>query len=337
MRTMRNAQRAWLLAAVGLVLAAPSTTWAQIAGTTRGWTYRVDARPAEGRTDRLGLDFDIQYSNQQAPIPPRFDAFGMLGRARGFSSFDRASRDVNALALGLSVQGWHYSSRLTREGRLRPDQYLALIPVLEKQGDSLAVLTAREEALLDAFLAMARAGRRFFTYGLAYQLETTQDVDVSQHVLGATTSIEVPRLGELLDVLPRTTRGDSSRTPAFPVRALLAVDYVRPPASTSPGSILVDTATWRLRSELAWSAVVLDRYVLRVNWEAHYFPNPSRTVRDADRSLNSFLEAALAVEIADGTSILIKYLSGRLPPTYALAGVSTLGLSFAFFPTATTP
>jgi hypothetical protein len=155
-------------------------------------------------------------------------------------------------------------------------------------------------------------------------------VKVSQNVFGGSVGGEIPFLVRLLDIIPASTR--SIPRPGLPVRALLALDYVRPQQGTGPTEALLDSATWRARTEMAWSAVVLDRYVLRATWEAHYFVSAPQAVRDDNREFVNFLQAWIKVPITPDAGIVVKYLSGRAPPTYTDANITALGLNISFFP-----
>ena len=314
---------------LGVLVTLPHAGLAQLTGTQRGWTYTADVRQAEGRTDRLGIDFDIAFSSQQEPKTPVLDSYGLTVRAKGFETFERDTREVNSLIGELALQGWRYRSAALRVGSLAPEQILELERLLEKQGSG-GDLKQDEARKLDDFVDLARTARQFFTYGAHYRLETTQDVKVTQNVFGVSGATEIPLLGKLLDVIPAATR--SVQRPAFPLRALLAVDYVRPQERAAEGESLLDSATWRTRAELAWSAVMLDRFILRATWEAHYFVNAHKSVRDTGLDFNNFLQAWIKVPITPEAGVMVKYLSGRLPPTYEDANIAALGLSISFYP-----
>src|SRR3954465_5610797 len=111
---------------LGALLICSSFSSAQVSGSERGWTYQFDILQAEGRTDRLGLDFDVEYDRHQQPAPPQLDSYGFAVRAKGFNAFDRATRDVNSLVGEVSLLGWHYSSELLDQGVLPPEQVLEL-------------------------------------------------------------------------------------------------------------------------------------------------------------------------------------------------------------------
>lgn len=300
-----------------------------MSGTQRGWTYTADVRQPAGRTDRLGVDFDIGFSSQQQPKAPALDSYGVALRTKGFETFDRSTQDVNSLVGELALQGWRYRSAALRGEPLAPEQRLEIERLLEKQGAG-GNLKPDEAKKLDDFIDLARTSRQFFTYGGHYRVETSQDAKVTQRVFGISGGTEIPVLGKLLDIIPASTR--STPRPAFPVRALIALDYVQPQRSTAPGESLVDSATWRARSEMAWSAIMLDRYVLRATWEAHYFPNTHKSLRDDNLKFPNFFQAWIKVPIAPEAGVILKYLSGRLPPTYTDANIAALGLSIAFYP-----
>jgi hypothetical protein len=317
------------LAITAAVICGTSTGVAQIAGSQRGWAYQFDIRQAEGRTDRLGLDFDVQYESQQEPKPPTLDSYGFTARAQGFNTFDRATRDVNSLIGEIALLGWRYRSALLHDGVLPPEQILELERLLDKSGSG-ATLKPEEQAKVNAFNDRLSQDRRFFTYGGQFRWETTADAKVAQNSLGLVGATEIPFLGKLLDALPASTRSSGRRS--FPVRALIALDYVRPAKNESATTVLLDTATWRARTEMAWSSVVLDRYIVRATWEAHYFINPPAPVRTAKRQFNNFLQAWLKVPITPEMGVVIKYLSGRIPPTYDNSDIAALGFNIAFFP-----
>src|SRR5688572_3371975 len=222
---------------------------AQITGTARGWTYQFDVRQAEGRTDRLGLDFDVEYDRQQTPTPPQLNSYGFSLRGKGFNAFDRATRDVNSLVGELSLLGWHYSSALLNDGVLPPERILELERLAEKLGAGQA-LSAEEQARFNEFTDRATKRRRFFTYGGQFRAETAPDANATEWSFGAMVAAELPLLGQLLDAIPASTRSGARRS--FPVRALVALDYVRPNEHPPASAILLDSATWRGRAEMAW-------------------------------------------------------------------------------------
>lgn len=317
------------LAVFAASLACSSLCLAQITGTQRGWTYQFDVRQAEGRTDRLGLDFDVEYERQQEPTPPQLDSYGFTLRTKGFNAFDRATRDVNSLVGEVSLLGWHYSSALLDQGVLPPEQILELERLAEKKGNGDS-LSPADEAHFNAFIDRASKGRRFFTYGGQFRLETAPDVNASQRSFGVMGAAEIPFLGQLLDALPASTRSGTRRS--FPVRALLALDYVNPSSRSASNPTLLDSATWRARTEMAWSSIVLDRYILRATWEAHYFLGDKSTLHDRDRRFNNFLQTWVKVPLTPEMGVILKYLAGRAPPTYENSDIAALGFNISFFP-----
>jgi hypothetical protein len=298
---------------------------------------KFDVRQVEGRSDRLGLDFDLAYTHQQVSANPQGNHYGIELAANGFNTFSNATRDVNSLAFQGSLQGRYYRSG--DPNPLPPELRRRVIELLEKEGgeeteadssDSKSKLTLKEQAELDRFMDLALKNRRFFTYDVHYRFESTQDVEVKQNAFGAGGAFEVPVLANLLDAIPAATRTGPARRP-HPVRAYVGVDYVRPQDDDQePTATLTDSATWRGRIEMAWSTLVLDEYILRASWEAHYLVDAPKAVRDADREFNNFLQAWLKIPLTTEAGVVIKYLSGRMPPTYSDVDVASLGFNFSF-------
>lgn len=122
------------------------------------------------------------------------------------------------------------------------------------------------------------------------------------------------------------------RSSAFPVRGLMAVDYVRPDSAAFSSCGLDSDAEWRARTELAWSTVVFSKYVLRANWEAHSLIDAPKAIHDADRDFNNFVQAWVKLPVTPTAGVVVKYMSRRLPPTYSNSNIATLGLSVSFYP-----
>lgn len=298
--------------------------------TTHGWTKQFDIRQAQGRTDRLGLDFDLGYSAEKPPVAPNLNSFGLTFRGKGFETFNRATRDVNAMSAEMSLQGWRYTSHLLTAEPRAPEQIIEIKRILEKQGEGHP-LTPAEEKDLNHFLDDLRKGRTFFTYGAQYRLETTQDIKVSDNVFGAHVTAEIPLLGALLDAIPSTTRGADNQRLPFPVRAYVAIEYVKPQERRVDQPAALDSAAFRARTEVAWSTIVFDKLILRTTWEAHYLFDSENRV-GPKRHFENFFQSWIKVPMTVETGIIVKYIAGSLPPTYKNSTVAALGLNFSFYP-----
>jgi hypothetical protein len=329
--------RAWIvLAWAGISL--PPSIAAQIEGSLQGLTYNFDLREAPTTGKGLGLDFDVRYERERTSRDgnPQGNQYGLSIKATGFQTFDSKTADVNSMAGELAVRGRYYRSGLTVLPAWQQTRYLRLAecdPAAREPEDSAATqsgctgFTKAEEEEYNRLVSRIGQQRRFFSYDLHYRYETTQDFSFGQHAFGAGISGEVPLLAELLDAIPAMTRRDSSGFRARDVRAYAGVDRLDPDKDIPlyAGSA---APLWRARWEMAWSTQVFDELVLRALWQGEYLFDAPAPVKAADRTFNAFLQAWMIYPISAKTGVLIKYVTGYMPPTYDESTVGSVGFSF---------
>lgn len=68
---------------------------------------------------------------------------------------------------------------------------------------------------------------------------------------------------------------------------------------------------------------------MRAVWLGQYLIDAPAPVKAANREFNAFTQVWLTYPLSGKTGAIIKYVSGRLPPTYDLATAGTIGLSIS--------
>jgi hypothetical protein len=324
----------------GLLLALASTgrspaLAAQIEGTRPGLAYNFDIRNAPVGDKGLGLDFDLRYERERSGANPQGNQYGFALRAAGFQTFDQGSADVNSMQGEIALRGRYYRSGLTVLPAWQQTRYLELAecdPAAQEPSDSGSVrpacsgFTDADEAEYNQLIRRLGTQRRFFSYDLHYRYETTQDFALGQHVFGAGASGELPLLAHLLDVIPGLTRRGASLFRPRDVRAYAGLDRLDPDQDI-PLYLGVDSKIWRARWEMAWSTQLFDDLVLRALWEGHYLFDVPEPVRAADRTFNAFIQLWMIYPISGKTGVLLKYVSGHMPPQYTESTVGSVGFS----------
>jgi hypothetical protein len=293
-----------------------------------GFTYRLDLRTAADNPDRLGLDFDFRYETARAPSDPRGLHYGLKVGAEGFQTFDRDVTDVNAMAAEIGLTGYYY--RTAQEGRVPPE---LIVRYLELSDRDTEALTDEEIAELSAIQARFTDKRWYGTFDLHYRYETDQTITDDEHAFGAGIAAEVPLLANLLDLVPAMTRravtGDVVPKKAQPVRAFVGLDRVTGADETALGEISGEGSFWRARLEAAWATRILQGFVLRTTFESSVILDGNSALEGSGRDVTSFFAAWLLYPLSQKTNLMVKYLSGRLPPNYDEATVGKVGLSIA--------
>jgi hypothetical protein len=317
--------------------ALPPATTAQIEGSVAGMAYNFDLRNASDGT-ALGLDFDLRYEHERTGRDrnPQGHQYGFLVRATGFQTFDTRTADVNSMSAELALRGRYYRSGVTVLPAWQQTRYLRLAecdPAAQEPADlggtqpgCIGFTSADEEEYKMLISRIARQ-RRFFSYDLHYRYETTQDLELGQHAFGAGLSAEVPLLAELLDAIPSVTRRESSGFKPRDVRAYAGLDRLDPDQDI-PLYLGAAEPLWRVRWETAWSTQVFNDLVLRALWIGEYLFDVPDPVKAADRTFNAFLQAWLLYPISSRTGVLVKYVTGHMPPTYDDSTVGAVGFSF---------
>jgi hypothetical protein len=301
---------------------------AQMPTDIPGLAYRFDLRQADEGSDKLGLDFDVAFE-RATPTKgsPQGNHYDLSLAARGFTTFEKADRDVNSMVGQAALQGRYYRSGLSRP--LPAEQQRRFLELADRDAAGGGPgLTDEEEKEYKTLDDAVKTRRWFATYDLHYRVETTQHVTHTQSALGAGGSAELPLLGGLLDVIPSMTRSRDFKV--RPARAYVGVDYVTPHGVEAPRADSVDDG-WRSRAELAWSTLVLDRFILRAHWDVQYLFAAPQALENADREFNNFLQLWLELPVSKDAGVIVKYLSGRLPPNYESTSVASLGLSISFY------
>jgi hypothetical protein len=320
-----------LCAALGM---AGAPAGAQIAGSASGLTYDVDLRKAAEENGAFGVDFDLRYDRERSGPNPQGHHYGLGIRAAGFQALSAGTGDVNEMFGEIAVRGRYYQSKLTVLPAWQQTRYLQLAgcdPAALDPTDSVPAdprcseYTAADWAEYNELFKRLGKQRRFFSYDLHYRYETTQDLTRSQHVFGLGVSGELPRLAEALDVIPALTRDSSAFRPQE-VRAYAGVDHVDPQSDVA---LVLGAASpfWRARWEMAWNTQIFNDLVLRATWFAHYLFDVPEPVKAADRTFNSFLQLWLNYPVSSQTALMIKYVTGRVPPEYESTSMGSLGFS----------
>jgi len=190
-------------------------------------------------------------------------------------------------------------------------------------------LTAAEGAELNRLVQRALGNRKYVEYDLHYRLETTEDVTTKLHVFGGRLSAELPAIHRFLDVIPQQTRRGDSQFRVKPVRAYLSVDYVSGIDKTALGADTSAKHVWRAELQAAWSTHLFNEFVLRAVWSGEYLIDAPAPVKAANREFNAFTQVWMTYPLSGKTGVLIKYVSGRLPPNYELATGGSMGLSIS--------
>lgn len=318
----------------GLVITLRAAAAAQIVGSASGVTYDVDIRKATEENGAFGVDFDVRYDREQSGPNPQGHHYGLGLRAGGFQALGAGTGDVNEMFGEVAVRGRYYRSGLTPLPAWQQTRYLQLAecdPAAREPSDSTepdprcSEYTATDWADYNELIRRLGKQRRFYSYDLHYRYESTQDLTRGQNVFGLGVSGEVPRLAEALDVIPAVTRDSSGFRPQE-VRGYAGVDYVDPQSDVA---LVLGAASpfWRARWEFAWNTQVFNALVLRATWFGHYLFDVPEPVKAADRTFNAFLQVWLNYPVTSETALLIKYVTGRVPPEYESTSMGSLGFS----------
>ena len=308
---------------------------AQVTGSASGVTYNVDLRKAAEENGAFGVDFDVRYDRERAGPNPQGNHYGFGLAASGFQALaGSGGSDVNEMVGEITLRGRYYRSALTplpAWQQLRYRQLAACDPAGRDPSDTTPLdprcsdFTAADSIEYTELFRRLGRQHRFFSYDLHYRYETTQDFSERQQVFGLGVSGEVPRLAEALDVIPALTR-DSSGFHPQEVRAYIGVDHVDPQSDLA---LLLGSGAsfWRARGEAAWNTQIFNALVLRATWFAHYLIDPPNPVKAANREFNSFFQVWVNYPISNQTALLIKYVTGRVPPEYASTSMGSFGFS----------
>jgi len=313
--------------AVFFILAAEAHAQAPEGLKIPGLNYRFDVRTAADNPDRLGLDFDVSYEARRATADPSGLHYGLKANVRGFQTFDRDVTDVDAMAAEVGLTGYHYGT--SKNVRIPPEMVVRYLDLANKD---VAQLSKEEIDELQTILPRLKNTTWYATFDLHYRYETNQTVTQDDHAFGAGIVAEVPVLANLLDVVPALTRSvtpDAVPRRAQPVRAFLGLDRVSGADDTDLGSISGKDGYWRTRLEAAWSTRIMQGFVLRTTFEGSLILGADDALKESGRDLTSFFQAWLLYPLSQKTNVLIKYVSGRLPPNYDEATVGKVGLSIA--------
>ena len=309
MRSFRGAA----LLLVSAVCPATAQEWI----TNRDFTYQIDVRQPVKDSDKLGLDFQVDFaaSRTRANANPTGHQYSLVLSGKGFQDFAGDIGELDNMTGQVALRGRYY-----RAGPTAP-----LPPAVQKRWlDLLAVpdteqTTAQSNELVE-LQRRALANRRFYSYDAHYRYETTQDLELGQHVFGAAVSGEIPGLHNLLDVVPALLSTRPANYRVQPVRAYLGVDQVSP-----QDSAIGNRSYPRGRVEAAWSTLVLNSLVLRATWEGQYLMDAPDEI--GGDGFHSFFQAWFNFPVADNVSLLVKFAEGSLPPKYTRSSVGKLGFS----------
>jgi hypothetical protein len=305
---------------------APAIVAAQVGTWTidRQFTYDFDLRQGNPESDRIGLDFNLAFLYSRVRANPQGHHLGFAASATGFQDFEGDVRELDQMIGTVSLQGRYYATDVTP---LRADlqrHYLELL------GRPLESLKPAERDELTALVRRVTQNRRFFIYDAHYRFETTQAVDTSQHAIGASVSGELPHLHRVLDAIPAALAERDERFRPQPVRAYLAFDYVVGEKALTPATEAEDNRYPRLSLETAWSTLLHEDIVLRATWVAQYIFGAPAPIEDAEREFNSFVQAWIVYPVSGDVGLLVKYVDGRMPPTYESTSSTKLGFSISF-------
>lgn len=325
---------------IGLALAvlhsAQASTQVTLGSSTRSagpLTYRLDVRqPVEG-SDKIGVDFDVDYvlvtdSARNAGGDVQGFRYNLTASATGFQDFDGDVGALDNMTGEVKAEGYRFQFGLTPE---ELTEYTRLAAKDEEER------TPDEVLRLGALTERQNRGRSFYTLHGHYRFETTQNVDARQHVFGVGANADVPGLHRILDLFAHALGG---RGESQPVRAGLAGDYITNPSGVEVGDAAVTESYPRVRFEAAWGARVFNNLAasnealrglrLRTTWQVHFLPDAPDALEAANRELNSFFEASVTYPISESAGLLIKYADGHLPPSYSNTSITRLGFSFTF-------
>jgi hypothetical protein len=289
-----------------------------------GFTYRLDLRTAADNPDRLGIDFDLTYEANRGGKDPAGLHYGLKVNAKGFQTFDRDVHDIDAMVAEVGLLGYYY--HVSDFARIPPEmvvRYLELSDIeVENQTDAQTEeLTAIQERMTHK--------RWFATFDLHYRYETDQTVTDDEHAFGFGASAEVPIFANLLDVVPALTRAPTNNA-SFrpqPVRAFVGLDRVIGADETAVGALTGENNYWRARLEAAWATRILQGFTLRMSFEGAYILDADEVLEASGRDLTSFFQTWLLYPLSDRTNLMVKYISGRLPPDYDAATTGKVGLN----------
>jgi hypothetical protein len=307
---------------------APAAAHAQGAAwtTDRTFAYTLDVGPAADDANRLGLHYDLRYEIGRTRTDPRGHHFALGFSALGFQTAARDSDAVNTLSAGAALVGRYYQAG--GGNRLAPEAQMRWLELLEKP---IGSLSAEETEELRRFHALASAGRRFLTYDGHYSYETSQTTDARQSAVGASLSGEVPVVHRWLDAVFGLTRTDATFAAYVPqpVRAYFGGDYVFDRRVPALDGVVGDEAFPRLRGQLAWRTLVLNGLVLRATYEAELLLDQPEDLEAID-SFQDFFQAWLVYPLGGdvGAGLMIKYVAGRVGPSFESETGLRLGLNF---------
>lgn len=288
----------------------------------RRFTSDFDIRQPTEESAKFGFDFNVGYRIERTRPNPQGNHFGLTLGANGYQDLGTEVKQLNQMVGEIAFQGRYYSSasRPLRADLEKHFRELLDIPTSK--------ITPKDSASLVRLIRSSLASRQFFTYAAHYRYETTQDVDTSQHALGVALSGEVPGLHRVLDALAAATRSRQTRFRVQPVRAYVAFDYV---VGEEPLTTTTDDNRYpRASLETAWSTLVFNDFVLRATWLAQYIFSAPEPLKARDRQFNSLVQVWTVYPVSENVGLLLKYVDGRMPPTYDSSSVGKAGFSISF-------
>ncbi len=299
-------------------IAAQSTSWT----SSRTLTHTFDIGPVASEPERVGLHYDLRYEFNRIGADPNGMHLGLALAAAGFENMKRDEGVVSTVYLESSLLGRYYRSGDATP--LEPQQQKRYLDLFEKDPEHL---TQEEEAELNGLIARVTRNRRFFTFGGHHRYEYSRLTGAKQHALGAFLSGEIPYLHIVLGEVSRVT-GTRDGYRQQPVRAYLGLDYVLADEAQLAGNEVGENFP-RVRGQLAWSTLVLDRFVLRATWHADLVLNAPAAIKAADREFNNVLQLWLVFPVSQEAGVMVKYTAGRFAPDYRSMDELNLGLSIS--------
>jgi len=314
--------RPGLMALIGLACAAAPASAQGTAWTLdRSFSYKLDVGPSITDASQFGVFYDAAYNLGHTPVGGRGDMFGLALSANGFQTATRDTTGLNAFYAGAALKGWHYGSA---QATVTPEEQAWLI---QTSRIPLAQMTEEQKARFAQLIA--RRPEWFVSYDAHYRFEAATRVGGRQNAIGAAVASELPYAHRILAAIFSATLNDPevrARYKPQPVRVYFAADYVfgRSATTAAPGA---EGSYPRLRGEAAWSTLVLASLTLRASWDAEYRLHTPADLAGQDR-FHDFVQAWLTCPLAGSASVMLKYVAGRLSPSYEKASGLKAGLSF---------